>query len=44
MFNKVIYGYWPLIRIACLANVWRADVSITKVSFQIFDRDVKVGR
>jgi hypothetical protein len=24
MFNKVIYGYCPLLCIACLANVWRA--------------------
>jgi hypothetical protein len=24
MFNKVMHGYWPLIRIACLANLWRA--------------------
>jgi hypothetical protein len=24
MFNKVMYGYWTLICIAFLANVWRA--------------------
>jgi hypothetical protein len=24
MFDKVIFGHWPVIRIACLANMWRA--------------------
>jgi hypothetical protein len=44
MFNKVMYGYWPLIRIACLAKVRRAvRFFITKVSLFAYGDPVNVS-
>jgi hypothetical protein len=36
MFNKVMYGYWPLIRIACLANVWRAVRFLSQIWIYLY--------